>query len=88
MIGQVSNITILESNNVGKDINDSTSGTGNYVGLAFSEDAIGYMVKRNIRLETQRDASLRADEIIGSMAYKAAEIFDQYGVGILGKAAL
>lgn len=88
VIGQVSNITILESNNVGKDINDSTSGTGNYVGLAFSEDAIGYMVKRNIRLETQRDASLRADEIIGSMAYKAAEIFDEYGVGILGKAAL
>lgn len=88
VIGSISNITILESNNVGKDINDSTSGTGNYVGLAFSEDAIGYMVKRNIRVESQRDASLRADEIIGSMAYATAEIFDQYGVGILGKAAL
>ena len=88
IIGQLAGITILESNNVGKDINDSVSGSGNYVGLAFSEDAIGYMVKRNIRVETQRDASLRADEIIGSMAYKAAEIFDQYGVGILGKASL
>jgi N4-gp56 family major capsid protein len=88
VIGQLAGITILESNNVGKDINDSTSGTGNYVGLAFSEDAIGYMVKRNIRVESQRDASLRADEIIGSMAYNTAEIFDEYGVGILGKAAL
>lgn len=88
VIGQLAGITILESNNVGKDINDSTSGTGNYVGLAFSEDAIGYMVKRNIRVESQRDASLRADEIIGSMAYNTAEIFDQYGVGILGKASL
>ena len=88
VIGQLAGITILESNNVGKDINDSTSGTGNYVGLAFSEDAIGYMVKRNIRVESQRDASLRADEIIGSMAYNTAEIFDEYGVGILGKASL
>ena len=79
---------ILESNNVGKDTNDSVSGTGNFVGCAFTQDAIGYMVKRNIRVETQRDASLRADEIVGSMAYATAELFDEYGVGILGKASL
>ena len=88
VIGQLAGITILESNNVGKDTNDSVDGTGNYVGLAFSEDAIGYMVKRQIRVEMQRDASLRADEIVGSMAYGVAELFDQYGVGIVGKAAL
>ena len=88
VIGSLAGITILESNNVGKDTNDSTSGTGNYVGLAFSEDAIGYMVKRNIRVEMQRDASLRAEEIVGSMAYGCAELFDDYGVGIVGKASL
>jgi len=88
VIGNLGGAIILESNNVGKDINDSVSGTGNYVGCAFTQDAIGYMVKRNIRVETQRDASLRADEIVGSMAYKAAELFDEYGVGILGKASL
>ena len=58
------------------------------VGLAFAEDAIGYMVKRNIRIETQRDASLRADEIVGSMAYGVTELFDEYGVGIIGKGSL
>ena len=88
VIGNLGGAIILESNNVGKDINDSVSGTGNFVGCAFTQDAIGYMVKRNIRVETQRDASLRADEIVGSMAYKAAELFDEYGVGILGKASL
>tara|TARA_A100001201_G_scaffold102178_2_gene87754 strand:+ start:5477 stop:6346 length:870 start_codon:yes stop_codon:yes gene_type:complete len=88
VIGSLGGAIILESNNVGKDTNDSVSGTGNFVGCAFTQDAIGYMVKRNIRVETQRDASLRADEIVGSMAYATAELFDEYGVGILGKASL
>jgi hypothetical protein len=88
VVGSIGGAIILESNNVGKDTNDSTSGTGNFVGCAFTQDAIGYMVKRNIRVESQRDASLRADEIVGSMAYATAELFDEYGVGILGKASL
>ena len=88
VVGSIGGAIILESNNVGKDTNDSTSGTGNFVGCAFTQDAIGYMIKRNIRVETQRDASLRADEIVGSMAYATAELFDEYGVGILGKASL
>ena len=88
VIGSIGSAIILESNNVGKDTNDSVSGTGNFVGCAFTQDAIGYMVKRNIRVENQRDASLRADEIIGSMAYATAELFDEYGVGVLGKASL
>ena len=88
VVGSIGGAIILESNNVGKDTNDSVSGTGNFVGCAFTQDAIGYMVKRNIRVENQRDASLRADEIIGSMAYATAELFDEYGVGVLGKASL
>jgi len=88
VVGSIGGAIILESNNVGKDTNDSVSGTGNFVGCAFTQDAIGYMVKRNIRVESQRDASLRADEIIGSMAYSTAELFDEYGVGVLGKASL
>ena len=88
VIGSLGGAIILESNNVGKDTNDSVSGTGNFVGCAFTQDAIGYMVKRNIRVESQRDASLRADEIVGSMAYATAELFDEYGVGVLGKASL
>ena len=88
VVGSIGGAIILESNNVGKDTNDSVTGTGNFVGCAFTQDAIGYMVKRNIRVETQRDASLRAEEIVGSMAYATAELFDEYGVGILGKASL
>ena len=41
------------------------------------------MVKRNMRIETQRDASARADEIVGTMAYGSAELFDAYGVKLI-----
>ena len=61
---------------------------GTFIGAAMSQDALGYMVKRNMRIEEQRDASLRATEIVGSMAYGVSEIFDAYGVGIVGDAQL
>jgi hypothetical protein len=54
----------------------------------MSQDALGYMVKRGMRIEEQRDASLRATEIVGSMAYGVSEIFDAYGVQIIGDAQL
>ena len=53
------------------------------IGAVFSQDALGYMVKRNMRIETQRDASARADEIVGTMAYGTSELFDAYGVKLI-----
>lgn len=87
-IGQIAGANIFESTNVGKDTNDSVSGTGNYVGLAFTQDAMGFMIKRDVRIEIERDASLRAEEIVGSMSFGTAELFDAYGVGIVGNASL
>jgi len=87
-VGTIGGANIFSSTTVGKDTNDSVSGTGNYVGLAFTSDAIGFMMKRNVRLEVERDASLRAEEIVGSMSYGTAELFDAYGVGILGSATI
>jgi len=49
----------------------------------MTQDALGYMVKRSMRIETERNASKRSLEIVGSMAYGTAELFDQYGVTIL-----
>lgn len=87
-VGTIGGANIFDSTVVGKDTNDSVSGTGNYVGLAFTSDAIGFMMKRNVRLEVERDASLRAEEIVGSMSYGSSELFDEYGVGILGSATV
>lgn len=81
-IGQIAGINLFESTVVTGD------SSGAYVGAAMSADAIGYMVKRNMRVEEQRDASQRGSEFVGTMAYGVSEIFDAYGVGIIGDAAL
>ena len=81
-VGTLAGMQIFESTVITGD------SAGAFVGAAFHGDALGYMVKRNLRIENQRDASLRADEIVGSMAYGVSEIFDTYGVGIVGDANL
>jgi len=87
-VGRVAGIDVFESTVVSADAGDSVSGTGNFYGAAMSADALGYVLKRSMRIEEQRDASKRSTEIVGSMAYGVKEIFDAYGVGIVGNATL
>jgi len=54
----------------------------------MSSDALAYMVKRDMRIEEQRDASLRATEFVGSMAYGVSDLFNAYGVKLIGDAQL
>jgi len=35
---------------------------------------------QDVKIETQRDASLRADEIVATSVYGVGEIHDSYGV--------
>lgn len=81
-VGQVAGMQIFETTNV------TGPSAGGFVGAAMSADAIAYMVKRDMRIEEQRDASLRATEYVGSMAYGVSELFDAYGVGIIADAQL
>ena len=81
-VGQVAGIQIFESTVI------TGASDGAFVGAAMSADALGYMVKRNMRIETQRQASQRADQIVGTMAYGVSEIFDAYGVGLIADAQL
>jgi len=81
-VGRIAGIDIFESTVITGD------SAGAFVGAAMSSDAIAYMVKRDMRIEEQRDASLRATEYVGSMAYGVSELFDAYGVGIIGDAQL
>lgn len=81
-IGRIAGVDIFESNVV------TGASAGAYVGAVMSQDAIGYMVKRNMRIETERNASKRSLEIVGSMAYGVSELFDSYGVGIVADAQI
>jgi len=77
-VGRIAGIDIYESSNV---VEDSATGVTNGV---FSRDALGLAVAQNINIETQRDASLRAEEVVASTRYGVSVLHNSYGVKILG----
>jgi len=76
-IGRIAGVDIFESTVV-----SGSDSAGSYFSAVMTQDALGYMVKRAMRIETERNASKRSLEIVGSMAYGTSELFDQYGVAI------
>ena len=76
-IGSVGGLNVYESSNV------SNSGTtGDYKCGAFHPSAIGLAMKQDIKIETQRDASLRGTEIVATAVWGEGEIYDSYGVEV------
>jgi N4-gp56 family major capsid protein len=76
----------------GVDIYESAVVTGTsagaYVGAVFHQDALVFAMKKDLMIETQRDASLRATEIVASMSYAVGELFDLHGVKIVTDASI
>jgi N4-gp56 family major capsid protein len=81
-IGRIAGVDIFESTVV-----SGADSAGSYFGAVMTQDALGYMVKRSMRIETERNASKRSLEIVGSMAYAVSELFDEYGVAIKSDAS-
>jgi N4-gp56 family major capsid protein len=75
-VGRIAGVDLYESAVVTGD------STGNFVGAIMHSDAIAYCLKKDITLETQRDASLRATEIVGSMTYAVGELQDAHGIAV------
>ena len=79
VIGQVAGITVVEHSLVGVSSSDGLS-----CGV-FSRDALGIAVGREPRMEQQRDASLRATELVMSMTAGQAVLKSNYGVEIIAQ---
>jgi N4-gp56 family major capsid protein len=69
-LGRVSGVDIYESASCDVD------GSDDAIGAVFHRGAIGMVMKRDLRIATQRDESIRGFEIIGSAAFGAG-ILDQ-----------
>jgi len=54
--------------------------TGDYKGAIFHRDALALAMMQDLKIETQRDASLRADEVVATAVYGVGELNDTYGV--------
>ena len=74
-VGMLAGVPIFETSNMA-----NTGTTGDYKGGLFHRDALGLALLQDIKIETQRDASLRADEIVATAVYGVGELYDGYGV--------
>ena len=74
-VGTLAGMPIFETANMA-----NTGTAGDYKGGAFHRDALAIAMMQDVKIETQRDASLRADEIVATSVYGVGEIHDTYGV--------
>jgi len=74
-VGTLAGMRVFETSNM-----SNTGNAGDYKGAAFHRDALAMAEMQGLKVETQRDASLRADEIVATAVYGSAEIHDSYGV--------
>jgi len=78
-VGKIFNVKMFQSTAIAAD---STTTSG--LGAVFSPQAFGHVIKRPIRLETQRDASRRLTEYIGTTARGNEVIKAAYAVLVKG----
>jgi hypothetical protein len=74
-VGSLAGLRIFETSNM-----SNTGNAGDYKGAAMHRDALALAEMQGLKIETQRDASLRADEIVATAVYGVGEIHDSYGV--------
>ena len=76
-VGRLGGVPIYETTNI-----DHTGTGGDYKQGVFHRDALAMAMMQDLKIETQRDASLRADEIVATAVYGVGELNDAYGVEV------
>jgi len=79
-VGSLAGVPIFESSNMTDASDNDPGSTGDYKGGLFHRDALGLAMMQDIQIEQQRDASLRATELVATAVYGKGEIFDSYGI--------
>jgi len=80
--GTVFGIDLFENANLAIDANDDS------VGGVFHPQSLGLAMKTDFKIETQRDASLRATEIVATITYGSGVVKDDYGCAVTTDSAL
>ena len=82
-VGRIAGVPIFETSNLA-----NTGTTGDYKNGGFHRDALGLAMMQDLKIETQRDASLRADEIVATAVYGVGELHDSYGIELLADSSI
>ena len=82
LVGQIAGVNIFETSNMTDSSSNDPGTTGDYKGAVFHPEALGLAMMQDLKIETQRDASLRADEIVATAVYGVSELNDTNGCEI------
>ncbi len=80
-VGTIAGVPVYETSNV-------TDTSGDSKGALFHRDALALALGNDIKIETQRDASARATEMVGTAVYGVGEIHDSYGIELLADSSI
>ena len=81
-VGMIAGVPVYETSNMADSSGNLPGTTGDYKGAVFHRDALGLAMLQDLKVETQRDASLRATEIVATAVYGVGELHDTYGCEI------
>lgn len=68
-------VQVFQSSNIEEVAGDS-------IGGLFVRDALGFALAQDVKVEFERNASLRATEMVVTAVYATGELVDQYGVAL------
>jgi hypothetical protein len=85
-IGTIGGCTIFESSLVKSDLDTDADTELNMVGAVFASTALGHAMRGGVVMETQRQASKRATDIMMSAVVGQAILQNSHGVKIVGSA--
>jgi len=74
-VGMIAGVPVFETANIA-----NTGTAGDYRCGLFHRDALGLALMSDIKIELQRDASMRATEVVATAVYAVGEVYDGYGV--------
>jgi len=78
-MGTLGGVPVYQSSLVGAT-SASGGSTGDYACGIFHRDALGLAMMQDIRIESQREATKRGFDIVGSAIYGVGELYDNAGI--------
>jgi len=80
-MGMLGGVPVYQSSLV--PLETGTGASGDYACGVFHKDALGLAVMQDIRIESQREATKRGFDIVGSAIYGVGELYDAAGVRMI-----
>ena len=80
-MGMIGGVPVYQSSLV--PVETGGSAAGDYACAVFHKDAFGLAVMQDIRIESQREATKRGFDIVGSAIYGVGELYDAAGVRMI-----